>query len=190
MPVQNQLLCFPKEDAQKRLLLGKPGSQNLLCIGINPHTAHGKKLDPTSKNVAKIAQNHGYDGWFLMNLYPKRTAKVALLETRADLLLFQENLSYIQTFLEHNDFKIRTIWLAWGNGIASTEHPYLREAAEQLYLISTRLSFNFVSIGINHSGHPTHPSPQALAQKFRKDYTKIRLIPFDFNRYILDIVRT
>ena len=182
------LLCFPLENSPKRFLLGKKGKRNLVCIGINPNTANQEKLDPTSKNVAKIAKNQGYDGWFLMNLYPQRTAKATLLETQANSGLFQENLHFISDFLITNDFKIDTIWLAWGNAIDSKAHPYLKEAAYQLYQNLKKLSFTFVCINQNRSGHPTHPSPLALAQKFRMDFAKIKFVPFDFEQYILELV--
>ena len=95
-----KLLCFPIENSSNRFLLGKKGKRNLLCIGINPNSANQQKLDPTSKNVSRIAKNQGYDGWFLMNLYPKRTPKVALLETKVDRDLCKENLDFITDFLK------------------------------------------------------------------------------------------
>ena len=45
----------------------------MLAIGLNPSTANEDNLDPTSRNIQAIAQKNECDGWWLVNLYPKRT---------------------------------------------------------------------------------------------------------------------
>lgn len=180
----DKIICIPPNNPSKRLLLGKKGRQNILCIGINPNTADSVHLDPTSRNVERIAQNNGYDGWFLVNLYPERTAKVALLETCPDQELFQENLIFIKKFILDPKFNIDTIWLAWGNDINSKKHSYLKKSAQLLFRSLSKIPLTFVVIGTNNSGHPTHPSPQAIAQKFRKEHHHLALTPFDFESYL------
>ena len=67
MESKQELICLPQKDNEKRFVIGRKGKRNLLCVGINPNTADMDGLDPTSRNVEKIALNNGYDGWILVN---------------------------------------------------------------------------------------------------------------------------
>ena len=69
------LICIPEHDTTIRFVLARPGRRNIMAIGLNPSTANSERLDPTSRNIEQIAVQHGYDGWFLVNLYPKRCPK-------------------------------------------------------------------------------------------------------------------
>ncbi|WP_299536204.1 DUF1643 domain-containing protein [Ulvibacterium sp.] len=183
MKPSREVICFPEKDSKKRFVLGKPGKRNLLCVGINPNTADGERLDPTSRNVEKIALNNGYDGWILVNLYPRRTKKVAFLETKPDRKLFWENLKLIQSLVSKNQFKFNKIWLAWGNDIDAQHLTYLKDSAYHLCTTLQEFDLDFVSVGTNNSGHPTHPSPQALAQKFGKKSKDVKFTYFDARNY-------
>ena len=52
----DQFVCIPKKDMNIRFLLGQKGNQNLVAIGLNPSKANENKLDPTSKNIKKMAE--------------------------------------------------------------------------------------------------------------------------------------
>ena len=65
---KHHILCNPLEDSKKRFLLGKKGRSTLLAIALNPSTANENTLDPTSRNIEKIAAKSGCDGWWLVNL--------------------------------------------------------------------------------------------------------------------------
>ncbi|WP_019039722.1 DUF1643 domain-containing protein [Psychroflexus tropicus] len=80
--------CLPENDNEKRFALGKKGKRNLLCIGLNPNTANELKLDETTRNVERIANDNGYDGWLMANLYPTRNPKGYQLDNQADEKLF------------------------------------------------------------------------------------------------------
>lgn len=187
MELSRELICLPKKDNEKRFVIGKPGKRNLLCVGINPNTADGQRLDPTSRNVEKIALNNGYDGWILVNLYPKRTKKVSFLEREPDKNLFWQNLNLIRSIVSENQFGFDKVWLAWGNDIDARHHVYLKESAYYLCTMLLELNLDFVSVGTNIPGHPTHPSPQAMAQKFGKKSQDIKLISFDVKSYTVRI---
>ena len=60
-------------DDEVRYVLGQPGKNNLLVIGVNPSTATPDEPDPTIKKVMKITEDNGYDGWIMVNLYPQRS---------------------------------------------------------------------------------------------------------------------
>ena len=93
----SKIICQPVKDSGKRFVLGKAGSTELLAIGLNPSTANEDKLDPTSRNIQTIAFNNACDGWWLVNLYPKRTsnpktnipASLDLLKRSANTVLGQ-----------------------------------------------------------------------------------------------------
>ena len=55
-----------------RYVLGRRGTNPLICIGINPSTADPTRLDPTLQSVDRIAKNNGFDGFMMMNVYPQR----------------------------------------------------------------------------------------------------------------------
>ncbi|MBL1219061.1 MAG: DUF1643 domain-containing protein [Planctomycetes bacterium] len=183
MELNQEIFCLPEKDSEIRFVIGKKGKRNLLCVGINPNTADLDKLDPTSRNVEKIALNNGYDGWLLVNLYPKRTKTVSLLEIKPDEKLFWENLNLIKTIVWKNQFDFDKVWLAWGNDIDSFNQVYLKESAYHLYKMLSQFDLEFVSAGKNKSGNPTHPNPQAIAQKFREKSQDVKLTEFDFKSY-------
>lgn len=190
MELNQEIICLPQKDDEKRFAIGKKGKRNILCVGINPNTADSDSLDPTSRNVEKIALNNGYDGWILVNLYPKREKIVSLLEIEPNKKLFWENLNVIKTIVRYNQFGFDKVWLAWGNDIDSFNQVYLKESAYHLFKMLEEFELEYVSAGTNNSGNPTHPSPQAIAQKFREKSNDVKLTEFDFKSYASNIKNT
>ena len=43
----SNIVCLPLNDPEKRFLLGKKGTAEMLAIGLNPSRANETKLDPT-----------------------------------------------------------------------------------------------------------------------------------------------
>ena len=80
----------------------------MLAIGLNPSTANEDNLDPTSRNIQAIAQNNGCDGWWLVNLYPKRTSKPSKLPKKVNQAIVKGNTDFIQELI-HNDNNISKI---------------------------------------------------------------------------------
>ena len=78
MSYYKKIICRPINDNNKRFLLGKNGTVEMMAIGLNPSKANEGKLDPTSRNIEKIANNNGCNGWWLVNLYPLRTSREIL----------------------------------------------------------------------------------------------------------------
>lgn len=190
MELNQEIICLPPKDDEIRFAIGKKGKRNLLCVGINPNTADSDRLDPTSRNVEKIALNNGYDGWILVNLYPKREKNVSLLEIQPNEKLFWENLNLIKTLVRKNQFGFDKVWLAWGNDIDSFNQVYLKESAYHLFNKLAEFELDYVSAGTNKSGNPTHPSPQAIAKKFRDKANDVKLTKFDFKTYVSKIKGT
>ncbi len=156
----NKIICNPLNDKNKRFLLGKKGTAELLAIGLNPSTANEAQLDPTSRNIEKIANKNGCDGWWLVNLYPKRTSKPTNLPKKPNAKLTQENLFFIENLFQDPNFNIVKALCCWGNHVK--DHAYLELQAAKIQECIESHGINFYCIGTTKSGNPFHPSPMAV----------------------------
>lgn len=55
-------------DDKECYAIGEPGKYNLLVVGLSPTDATFE--NPTIKRIRKIAEQQGYYGWIMVNLYP------------------------------------------------------------------------------------------------------------------------
>lgn len=135
-----------------RYSLGNCKKNPLICIGVNPSTASPEKLDPTIQSVSRIAQNNGYDGWIMLNLYPQRSTDPNGLDLNCNNDIHSTNIQMISNILENYD--ISDIWAAWGTLI--TKRDYLKQCLDDLYSITK--DYNWVTFGKkSKNGHPHHP---------------------------------
>ena len=58
-----------------RYSLEKQGNNELIVLGLNPSTADSTKPDRTMKKVMHYAEQEGFDGFAMINLYPRRATK-------------------------------------------------------------------------------------------------------------------
>ena len=175
MVYNNKIICVPKNDSDKRFLLGHHGTSELLAIGLNPSTANEYKLDPTSRNIKTIANNNNHDGWWLTNLYPLRTPKPDLLPLKADIKLGKENIDFIKNILNDKSFNTSEVLLCWGNNI--DHHNYLREYATVLLNYLDEINMNYLCIGLTLKGNPFHPAPMGV-NRFLGGVKNIKLQAF------------
>jgi len=171
---QHTFVCYPKADNRKRFLLGEKGNRSLVAIGLNPSLANAFSLDPTSKNIKALAAQNRCDGWYLLNLYPKRTPKPNQLPAKPNKLWLKENLAYIFDFIE-NEKSISKIVFCWGNYV--DQYHYLKECR---WLISQRinqLKMKPYCLGVTQRQHPMHPSPLVI-NRFFGGVQGVQLIPF------------
>ena len=91
----------PKQigDAEVRYALIQKGNRMLFVVGLNPSTADTEKPDPTMQSVMRIAEYNGYDGFVMINLYPKRATSPKDLPQACDPVLHRNNLEYIKKVL-------------------------------------------------------------------------------------------
>ena len=174
-PAKTALYCVPENDPTLRFILACKGEQNLLAIGLNPSTANSKHLDPTSRNVQQIANQHGYDGWYLVNLYPKRCPKPKDLPKRQQKALSQENLSIINDLLLDPSYAIKDVWLCWGNNIL--KHTYLMNQAKEIHQILNQTNRQPLCIGKTSLNQPMQPAPMTINTKLA-GIRNVRLQPF------------
>ena len=126
----SKIICQPVKDSSKRFVLGKAGSTELLAIGLNPSNANEDKLDPTSRNIQTIAFNNACDGWWLVNLYPKRTSNPKNLPKKINKDLAKQNVDFIRRLLKNESYSISKVLCCWGNHIE--DHKYLQDQAEKI----------------------------------------------------------
>lgn len=154
--------CLPNDDPKKRLVLGEYGKNNLLAVGLNPSTANSQKLDPTSKNIQRIAKSQKCDGWLLVNLYPYRTPNPSNLPQTSCKKMKHENLQAIEDLLW--DRNISKVLYCWGNGIETRN--YLPGEAQRIVTLITEHHIPQFCLGTTQKGHPYHPSPQVINRLF------------------------
>ena len=177
---EKDILCIPKNDTEKRFLLGKSGMSVLLAIGLNPSNANEEKLDPTSRNIRAIANNNGCDGWLLINLYPKRTSKPYNLPKRPKTALSDENLDVIKGLIENPSNNFKKVLCCWGDYVE--RHTYLKKQAIEIMSVIKELNLSFECIGITKSGNPFHPAPMPV-NRFLGGIDNITLKSFEPNSY-------
>lgn len=151
------IICIPRGDQSKRLLLGQKGTAELLAIALNPSTANEEKLDPTSRNVKTIANNNGCDGWYMVNLYAGRTSKPEYLPIEPEKQLLQENESFIEEMFKSSDYNISKVLLCWGNEVES--HVYLKESAQRILRILKTTGVKCYYMKMTGRKNPYHPAP-------------------------------
>ena len=176
MIAENKIVCRPLNDKNKRFLLGKAGKVQMLAIGLNPSKANEKQLDPTSRNIEKIANQNGCDGWWLVNRYPKRTAKPFNLPKTPNPSLIEQNTLLIENLLKNPKSKISKILCCWGNHVE--DHFYLALQAQKILECIRGHGLHLYCIGKTKSGNPFHPAPMAV-NRFLGGINHLKLIAYD-----------
>jgi hypothetical protein len=156
----NNIICQPLNDSTKRFLLGRRGNTEMLAIGLNPSTANEDKLDPTSRNIQTISNNNSCDGWWLVNLYPKRTSKPSNLPKNINIALAKQNIDFIKEILSNDSYNIGKIVCCWGNHVS--DYAYLQKQAQDIMNLVKRSGHNCLCIEMTAAGNPYHPSPMPV----------------------------
>ena len=169
----------PKQigDAEVRYALIQKGNRMLFVVGLNPSTADTEKPDPTMQSVMRIAEYNGYDGFVMINLYPKRATAPKDLPQACDPVLHRNNLEYIKKVLvELVPFDVRKgtsqegdvdVWLAYGNNI--DRRDYLLECLRDIIKVFEPHHPRWYHINsLTGKGHPRHPLYQKVG--YLKNY--------------------
>lgn len=153
------------EGDSARFLLGTSGKPTLIVVGLNPSTATSEKSDTTVSKVKKAAQNSGYNGFVMTNLYPLRSTNPHELPKNHSAELLTENIKRIERIAssEMNPF----FWAAWGSDIVL--RPYLKQAMIELNQMVKRVNGQWVQFGdLTQRNHPRHPSRLSYDWKFKE----------------------
>jgi hypothetical protein len=119
----------------------------VMFIGLNPSTANEHDNDPTIRRVIRFAQDWGYGGVYMMNLFP-------LVSSNPDALLnYESNPLHVAAQVENNKWlekaydKCEKVIFAWGNFYQAQQR-----AKEVMQMFK-----NAEALAINKSGSPRHP---------------------------------
>ena len=173
MEKETEIYKVPKDDNEIVNFIFKKGKNNLLCVGVNPKTneINNRNID----TIQRIASENGFDGWVVVNLYPKIEESASLLEIDVNENLFWENINGIDAVISKNQFEFKTVLLSWGSEINSFNQIYLKQSAYYLFERFEKYKLDYVSIGEDINGNPLIPqiSNHQKLQKFDyKNYAK------------------
>ena len=150
---KNEWIYRELPDSSARFVLGKVGSNPLVCFGINPSTGSPGDLDDTLKRVESFALANGYDSFVMLNVYALRCTEPVGLPMKVDKGLHAQNLSEIKDFIAGRDLDI---WAAWGTAIK--KRPYLKACLSDIAMLDECANCRWVNIGnLTGDGHPHHP---------------------------------
>ena len=90
-------------------------------------------LDNTVKRVDRIAQSCGYEGWVMLNLYPKKSTDPNMLDSKARAHWEALNRRVFEKVVNQLEKRQKTIdvWAAWGNLI--DDHASLKRSALAIF---------------------------------------------------------
>ena len=153
------------EGDSARFLLGTSGKPTLIVVGLNPSTASSEKSDTTVSKVRKAAQNAGYQGFVMTNLYPLRSTDPQGLPEVHSAELLDENIQHVERIASGEVSP--TFWAAWGSDIVL--RPYLKQAMVEINWMVQRVSGKWVQYGeLTQRSHPRHPSRISYSWGFRE----------------------
>ena len=137
----------------------------LICFGINPSEATPEKLDPTTKRIKKIALEHGYDSWIILNICAQRATNPNKMDEEQNLILHNDNLSIITNLLS-NYSHCSDILFAYGD-LISKKYYLKKNLCEIINIIKTTDYIgNCYCLGTTKAGHARHPLYQKKATPF------------------------
>jgi len=135
-----------------RFVLGELGDNNLVVVGVNPSIATIDNLDPTAKRIKKYAEMHEYDGWIIINLYPRIYTNVDNLDKEKNDELVKLNLEKIESILKREDI---TLVAAWGEAIEWRK--YLKDCFREIDALAKKYNHQWNCFELTKYGHPCHP---------------------------------
>ena len=137
----------------------------LFCFGINPSKATPQKLDPTARRIEKIATEHGYDSWILLNICAQRATDPNAMNEEQDLAQHKENIDIIVELLTKYSL-CSDILFAYGNLIS--KRAYLKKNLCEIISIIKRNKYGGKAycLGTTKQGNARHPLYQKVGTPF------------------------
>ena len=130
------------------------GEGYAVFLMLNPSTADSSIDDPTIRRCRRFAQDWGYEGLIVINLFAWRSTKPTELGRAADPV-GKENDWFIReicSFLRNENAGRRPeIVCAWG------AHPAARQRAIDVLDILAREKISPICLGTTQGGYPRHP---------------------------------
>lgn len=165
-------IYLASDNNRQRFLLGREGSRMLLVLGLNPSTADQFSSDITASKVEKIAEQAGFSGFVICNLYPCRCTDPQALPKRQQRAQSLANIAAINKAA--GMLPIAGVWAAWGQNIEL--RPYLRANCQAIHAALAGRDLPWFHYGeLSKAGHPRHPSRAAYGWELK---------PFAIERYV------
>jgi len=112
----------------------------IMFIGLNPSTANAETDDPTIRRIKTIANNLGYGGFYMMNLFTYISTDPTKLNIE------KGNVNLADRHLKHVSTKCNIVVFAWGNFRVFGRD----EEVKKMFPYAAALH-------INKNGSPKHP---------------------------------
>lgn len=135
-----------------RYLLEKKGNRELIVLGLNPSTADSEVPDRTMKKVMHYAEQEGFDGFAMINLYPQRAIKPYNLK-EFNPEIHKKNLEKIETLISRIENPI--ILLAFGGNIMNI--AYLKICLIDIHNLLIKYNTSWKCLDVGKTGFPKHP---------------------------------
>ncbi len=136
-----------------RYLLENKGENQLMVLGLNPSTASDLKPDNTMRRIMGFAENNGFDGFLMTNLYPQRCTDPKELDRQLNEQIHQKNLEIIKQAAE----QVQTPVVLLGFGGNITKRPYLNKCLTDIVNLLKPFNPQWKCIKCTKAGHPGHP---------------------------------
>lgn len=161
-------IYYTTNDNKYRYALGEVQDNSnkiLFCFGINPSKATPQKLDPTAKRIQRIAKEHGYDSWIILNVCAQRATEPNDMDETQNLILHKENLEIVTDLLSKYSL-CSDILFAYGDLIS--KRTYLKKNLCEIISIikTTNYGGNCYCLGKTKSGNARHPLYQKIDTQF------------------------
>ena len=158
------------DNDNKRFLLEISGEKPLVVIGVNPSKANAVESDRTVDRAMYIAEQNGYDGLLIINLYPQRTTDPTKLHQNAEEDLNRQNIETITDLV--NRVTYPTVLLSYGDLLLS--RVYLKENLKKILAMFPDTT-KWLKMGeLTVKGNPRHLSRLSYSTKVTdaSDYVK------------------
>jgi len=124
---------------------GEDNNNFVNFVLLNPSTANEERDDPTVMACIALAQNMGFDGLYITNLFALRTKNPDTLKQNKNPIGDKND-----TFIKRYALKSKRIIIAWGN-----HGEFLRRGEKVIHIISQiQVPYCFE---ITKKGNPRHP---------------------------------
>ena len=167
-----QYKCKKGNGNGKRFLLQKEGKKTMLFIGGSPSDGDWLYLDPTSRNIEKLAKQNGCDGWAIINLSTQEIDcydNISLSVSDNDI---NENIDFIKEFLLNT--KLEKFVVGWGDIV--NELPYLKDCS--LKILDLLKLEKIECIELTKKGNPYSAAPMAVNRNLG-GISNVELKPFN-----------
>lgn len=161
-----------------RYLLENKGNNQLMVIGLNPSTASDSEPDNTMRRIMGFAENNGFDGFLMMNLYPQRCTNPKNLDKQLNEQIHNENLKVIRKAAEKAAEKVNSLTILLGFGSNIMRRTYLKACLIDIVNELRDLNPQWKCIKLTKAGHPGHPLYLPKDKGFED---------FDMDEYIFQI---